>query len=170
MDISYTGGAYVDENGALYNSGATEATASLTLTNDLGNTHGIVVTTDQTTISGGTTSSSLTLNDNGATFSDASTGKPVQVHGVADGTSDFDAVNLRQLGGAIASVTAIANIPQIEPNKKFSLGLGFGNYDGYNGFALGAKYRINDNLILQTSAAKSGSQRHTIGAGLSYSW
>jgi autotransporter adhesin len=79
--------------------------ASLTVTNELGNTHGIVVDTTKTVISGGTTSTSLTLDDSGATLATVATGAPAQLHGVADGTAPNDAVNVKQLTDAIASFT-----------------------------------------------------------------
>ncbi len=54
----------VDANGKLTNVTGTaiESTAALTLTNGVGNTHGLVVTETQATLSGGTYSSSMTLN------------------------------------------------------------------------------------------------------------
>src|SRR5581483_1163191 len=89
--------ATIGTNGAITmtTASATESTASLTLTNGIGNTHGVVVTEQQTVLSGGTHSTSLVLGDEGATFSNVETGGPTRVSGVADGTSDFDAVNLR---------------------------------------------------------------------------
>ena len=77
--------------------------ASLTVTNSLGNTHGIIVDTTHTIISGGTTSTSLTLDNSGATLANVATGGPAQLHGVAPGTSGTDAVNLNQLNSAITS-------------------------------------------------------------------
>ena len=50
------------------------------------------------------------MDDNGATFSSSATDAPVQVHGVKDGTSDYDAVNVCQFSSAIASVKAMAKI------------------------------------------------------------
>lgn len=82
-----------------------ETTASLTVTNSLGNTHGIIVSPAKTEISGGTTSTSLTLDDSGATLATVATGAPAQLHGVADGTAPNDAVNVKQLTDALASFT-----------------------------------------------------------------
>ena len=78
--------------------------ASLTVTNSIGNSHGIVVDTSKTVISGGTTSTSLTLDDAGATLATVETGGPAQLHGVADGTANNDAVNVGQLNNALAGV------------------------------------------------------------------
>jgi len=78
-----------DENGKLevVTSADTTSgtTAAMVVTNSAGNMHGVVVQEDKTVVSGGTSSSSLTLADNGATFSNSATGRPIQVHGVADG-------------------------------------------------------------------------------------
>ena len=79
--------------------------ASLTVTNSIGNSHGIVVDTSKTVISGGTTSTSLTLDDAGATLATVETGGPAQLHGVADGTANNDAVNVGQLNNALASIS-----------------------------------------------------------------
>lgn len=91
--------------------------ASLTVTNELGNTHGIVVDTTKTVISGGTTSTSLTLDDSGATLATVATGAPAQLHGVADGTAPNDAVNVKQLTDAIASFTGGGGVGAVEINR-----------------------------------------------------
>jgi hypothetical protein len=164
----------VDANGRLTNvtGTATESTASLTLTNGYGETHGLVVTETQATLSGGTQSSSLTMADNGATFSDSATGAPVQVHGVNDGTADFDAVNVRQFAGAIASVTAMANIPQVDQDKTFAVGAGYGNFMGKDALALGATYRMSKNGVLKASVASGtgGGRKTAAGLGAAWSW
>lgn len=172
VGIANNNGAAVDGNGKIFAAGATAPTASLTLTNGYGNTHGIVVTETQTTISGGERSSSMTLNDNGATFTNAQTGGPIQVHGIADGTGDFDAVNIRQFGSAISSVSAMANIPEVAVDKTFSLGLGYGNYMNYKSLALGGRFRFSRNVVLKTSLAKNtrGIGHTTIGLGAAWSW
>jgi hypothetical protein len=164
----------VDSHGKLSNvtGTATEATASLTLTNGIGNTHGLVVTESQATLSGGTHSSSLTMADNGATFSDAQSGSPVQVHGVNDGTGDFDAVNVRQFSGAIASVTAMANIPQVDQDKTYALGVGVGGFMGKAALAAGLSYRFTRNGVFKASlsSAMSSSDTETLGLGMAWSF
>ena len=57
-------------------------------------------------IAGGVHTSTMGVNDNGATFSDAKTGARTQVHGVNDGTSNNDAVNVRQFYCALASLNS----------------------------------------------------------------
>lgn len=170
----------VDANGRLATATgvAAESVASLTLTNGYGETHGIVVTERQTTISGGTRSTSLTLDDNGATFSNSANGQPVQVHGVADGTADFDAVNVRQLRAVkrgLAATAAIANVPMVDTGRSFSFGMGVGGYDGEHATAVGVSARPTQNLALRASVGhafsgdRSGAQT-TWGVGASYSW
>lgn len=166
-------GAVVDANGKITTGAtATQATAALTVTNTLGNTHGIVVQEDKTTVSGGSHSTSMTLTDGGAHFSDASTGAPVTVNGVADGKGDFDAVNVRQFGGAIAAVTAMANIPLVDQDKTVAIGVGVGDYMGRQAVAFGGSYRVNRQLVIKGSLAAStgsgGSTATGIGAGWSF--
>lgn len=164
----------VDANGKLTNvvGTATQSTAALTLTNGLGNTHGLVVTETQASLSGGANSSTLTMSDNGGTFSDARTGAPVQVHGVNDGTSDFDAVNVRQFSSAIASVTAMANIPQVDQDKKFAMGVGLGSFMGKTALAAGVTYRFTKNGVLKgsISSAMNSSQSTAVGLGAAWSY
>ncbi|MCW5624226.1 MAG: YadA-like family protein [Burkholderiales bacterium] len=170
--------AVVDQNGRIDLTGgvSTQSSSSMTLTNGLGNTHGFYVDETQATMSGGTRSSSMTLNDNGATFSNSSTGRPVQVHGVNDGTTDFDAVNYRQLRGVAAGVagtSAIANLPQVDPNKRFALGAGLGTYQNIVSLALGASFRPTPNSVIRASIAtvNGGGGDNTVGGvGFGWSW
>ena len=165
--------------------GATQAGAQVTLSganaslvNNTG--HGISVSANQTVITGGTTSTSLTLNDTAATFANTATGGPTTVTGVADGVADFDAVNVRQLKGmekllsrGIASTTAIANIPQVDQNKTFSLGAGVGSYNSQTSLAVGGSYRFAENGVLKASVAKSfgsGKDKPAFGVGAAWSW
>lgn len=168
----------VDANGRLTNVNgvAPESTTSMTLTNGVGNTHGVIVTERQATISGGTQSSSLTMNDQGATFSNSTSGRPVQVHGVDNGSSPYDAVNyrqLRQVMAGVAGTAAMANIPAIEPGKRFSVGAGLGHYQSITALALGATYRATQNVLLRGSVSSiegGGSRNTTAGVGIGYSW
>jgi hypothetical protein len=174
--------ASVNANGKIElntNQVAPESSTSMTLTNGYGNVHGIVVNERQTTISGGTSSSSMTLNDYGATFSNSANGRPIQVHGVADGTSNFDAVNLQQLDAVklgIAGVAAMNNIPALAIDKNFSVGVGVGGFDSKQSFALGANARVNDYLVIKASASHginandSNVNTTTWGLGGALSW
>lgn len=156
--------------------GATESMAALTLTNGIGNTHGVEVYEDRTVLSGGTESTTLTLDDNGATFANTVTGGPARVHGVADGVAPYDAVNVRQLENVskksyagIASVAALAAIPNPAPGKRFSLGVGYGNYMSQNAVALGLKASVTENISF-TAGAGYCAERFTSSAGVGYSW
>lgn len=170
----------VNSNGALVAVDTADATAdaaagttaALTVTNEQGNTHGVVVTESQTTLSGGVYSSSMTLDDNGATFSDSATGAPIQVHGVNDGTADFDAVNVRQFAGAIAATAAMGNIPALGAGENGSFGLGVGSFMGYQGLAMGGNWRVAENTVIRaTLATNTGDKRRTVaGVGAAWSW
>ncbi|HCI52297.1 MAG TPA: hypothetical protein DE312_03020 [Gallionella sp.] len=151
---------------------AAQSSASLTLTNGVGNTHGILVTETQTVISGGTHSTSLTFDNNDVTFRNAQTGAPIQVHGVADGTSDFDAVNVRQFAGAISAVTAMSNIPSLGEGKHFTMGVGVGSFMGKQALSVGGSLRYNENVVVKSSlaiATGTGS-KPTFGIGAAMSW
>ena len=101
-----------------------EDSAALTVTNPgTGLTHGLTVGTQSTSLSGGTRSTSLTLNDSGATFRNDSTRGPARVMGVDDGRSGYDAVNYHQLTKAysgVASAAALAAVPRRSPKAKAS--------------------------------------------------
>ena len=169
-------GFTVDANGRISQGVAGGTTAALTVTNGIGNVHGIVVTENQTTLSGGTQSTSLSLTNGGATFSSASTGGPVRVTGVADGTQDFDAVNYRQLrkvAGGVASVAAMANIPNVDSDKTFLVGVGLGSYQGANALAFGSTLRLGMNSVVRASVSTitGGNVKGTsYGVGAGFSW
>lgn len=130
-----TNGRFAVESGPV-----AETSASMTVTNGLNNTHGFYVDERRAVMSGGTRSSSLTLHDNGATFSSAATGAPIQVHGVADGTTAFDAVNVRQLYGGVAASMATAPVfNDLRPGET-AVGLGTGFYGGYGALGLSVSY------------------------------
>jgi hypothetical protein len=151
--------------------GATESSAEITLTNGYGNTHGLQVYEDKAVLSGGTHSTTLTLDDSGATFQN-SAGSPVRVTGVADGSSDYDAVNYRQLKKAysgIASASALAAIPSPVPGKNFSLGVGYGHFEASDAFAIGGKAIFGKSISADFGVGLSDSQT-TVNAGLGYSF
>jgi len=142
--------------------------------------HGVDVNQTRTVLSGGTDSTSLTLDDNGATFQNDSTGGPARVTGVADGSSDYDAVNYRQLKGVenkvdkayagIASVAALTSIPQPVAGKKYSIGGGWGNFKGHNAGAVGGKAILFDKVTVTAGVGIDDRSAVTtaIGAGWSF--
>jgi hypothetical protein len=143
--------------------------ASLTVVNPTTQkTHGITVNTQETAISGGTHSTSLTINDTGATFRNDDTGGPVKVTGVADGTQANDAVNYSQLQKAysgVASAAALAGIPDPPPGKNYFLGLGYGSYMGEAALAVGLKGNISDTVRFTTGLGVCRDQT-TVSAGV----
>ena len=172
-----TASLVADSNGTRSDGGSEiimqESQASMLVYNQqTGAPHGLAITQTNTVLSGGTNSTSLTLNDNGARFTNTTTGGPARVTGVADGENRFDAVNYGQLKGAyggIASVAAMANIPDPAPGKAFSIGLGFGNFEGENAFAFGGAARLTENISFQASIGHSD-DNNTVGAGVGFSW
>jgi YadA-like membrane anchor domain len=175
--LSNTGGTTVDANGKILTSTAIDyvnpaaPTAAVTLTNGYGNTHGLVVTESQTTISGGTESSSMTLTDRAATFSNAQTGAPITVTGVADGRADFDAVNVRQFAGAIASVAAQANIPALAAGQDRTFGMGVGHFMGKSALAMGMNIRGDGNAVYKvtlSSGLNDGAKKAVFAAGAAW--
>ncbi len=140
--------------------------------------HGLYIDQTQTVLSGGTNSTTLTLNNAGATFQNTVTGGPAGVHGVADGIAPFDAVNVRQLDGletrmssGIASVAALAAIPGPVGCKNYSAGLGYGNYNGESAVAVGLKANLpQSNISLAIGAGFSSSSSATANAGIAFSF
>lgn len=177
--LSNTAGTTVDARGKILGAGAAgyvdpqASTAAFTLTNGYGNTHGLVVTESQATLSGGTQSTSLTLNDRGASFSNAQTGAPTTVTGVANGRADFDAVNVRQFSGAIAAVSAQANIPALSADQDRNIGVGIGNFMGQSALAMGMHLRGSGNSVYKltiSSGLNSGGNDAIVGAGAAWSF
>lgn len=138
---------------------------------------GLTVNGTQTTLSGGTvgvTSTQLVLNGSNATFSNTATGAPITVTGVADGVNPFDAVNFRQLQAVstgVASIAAMSNIPALDANKKFGIGIGYGNFQGNSALAVGVNGRLAPSLTAKLSVGAGLSYGATsVGTGVSYSW
>jgi autotransporter adhesin len=147
----------------------------------------VVSTNTSTAVSGGTSSTTLTLNDTGATFT-GNAGVPVVVTGIANGTTTNDAVNYGQLtsfraqildqisvtekklAGGIASTIAIANVPNLDAGKQFTLGVGVGRYMGESAFAVGANYRLNDSTTLRGTVGRASGSGTAVGVGAGFSW
>ncbi len=187
-------GVVVDSNGKMMTGMTTETTAAMVVTNGLGNTHGFAVTEHAATMSGGTTSNSLTINDAGATFANSTSGAPVKVTGVADGTSQYDAVNYGQiqgfqsqiqsvektvdtmgknLSGGIASVAALAAMPDLDKGKKFAISMGTGYFDSQAGLAFGFSGRFNKRVVGRVGLSLSPTSpdhNAVANAGISYAW
>lgn len=169
----------VDSNGAAEGGGqlaVTDTAVSLTVTNTAtGNAHGLTVSQTETVLSGGTTSTTLTLNDNGATFTNTLTGGPAVVTGIADGVGDYDAVNMRQFReletdvyGGIAASMAMAAVPDIDNGKNFSVGVGTAVYEGEQAIAVGANARFSEAWRVRITASQGATS--AVSAGTSFSW
>jgi hypothetical protein len=163
-------------NNSLAVNGATTlvGTANINTTGSAATTIGnsaapVALTGSTASMTGGSTN--LTLNNNGASFSSA--GAPVKVTGIANGTSDFDAVNVRQFSNAVASVAAAANIPGVDTNQKVSMGLGLGSYMNSPALAFGGSYRFSSNGVVRGSLStglSNGGGQVVFGLGAGWSW
>ncbi len=110
-------------------------------------------------------------------------GAPIRVTGVADGIYDYDAVNMSQYNylkgvvydtqkfaySGVASVAAMAGIPDPAPGKRYNFGMGIGQYEGYRAVAAGFKGHVTDNISVTAGAAFS-SMANTYNAGVGFSW
>lgn len=141
-----------------------------------GHQEGLNIGQTNTVLSGGTHSTTLTLDDSGATF--ANNGSPSKVTGVADGTSDYDAVNYHQFKklensafAGSANAAALAALPPVAAGKTFSVGAGYGNYKSQNAVAVGARMMIGSqkNVGLSGGVGVCDSEV-TTNAGVNYSW
>ncbi len=155
--------------------------ASLLVNTNSGVSHGITIDQTSTVISGGTDSTSLTLDDTGATFQNDTTGGPARVTGIADGVGDFDAVNMRQFRklenevedaySGIASVAALAAIPPPAPGKNFSVGVGYGNFDTESAIAVGGKMLVGEQKDITLGGGVGFSESETVvNAGIGWSF
>ena len=95
---------------------------------------------------------------------------------VADGTEDYDAVNVRQLNrlskrvnrvGASAAALASLKPAQLGEDDKFALSLGVGSYKNAQAMAMGAVFKPVENVLLNVVGSFSGSEK-TFGAGVSW--
>ena len=150
--------------------GTTNINTTGTAATSIGNSAAAVALTGSTaSVTGGSTN--LTLNSNGASFSSA--GAPAKVTGIANGTGDFDAVNVRQFSSAVASVAAAANIPGVDTNQKASMGLGLGSYMNSQSLAVGGSYRFSSNGVFRGSLStglSTGGGQSVLGLGAGWSW
>lgn len=152
--------------------------ASLLVNTNAGIPHGLSIGQTATVLSGGTNSTTLTLDNSGARFTNTVTGGPATVTGVADGIAPFDAVNRRQLdgfqsglSGGIASVAALAAIPGPVGCKNFSLGVGYGHFSDESGVAVGIKANLpKSNISLAAGVGFTSATSPTANAGIAFSF
>ena len=167
-----------DGSGLTVNNSVTTpgATVASLLNSAANGANGLTVKTDSTVMSGGTStgSTSLTLNNWGATFNNNG---PARVTGVADGKDDYDAVNYSQLQKAyigIASISALAAIPSTMPGKKFAIGAGYGYFEHESALAIGMKASLLDSLSVTAGVGfgvgSGPNASPSANAGFSYSF
>lgn len=78
--------------------------------------------------------------------------------------------NRKRAASGISGVSAMANIPQLNGDAKFSIGAGIGGFDGEQSLAIGGNARINDNVILRSSISSSTQGEMVWGAGVGFQW
>ncbi|WP_306770770.1 YadA-like family protein [Paraburkholderia sp. UYCP14C] len=112
-----------------------------------------------------------------------SPGNERTITNVAPGVNPTDAVNMSQLNSVqqgvnalarqaylgVAGATALTMIPDVDPGKTLSIGIGTGHYQGYSAVAIGFTARITDNLKVKGGVSSSASGT-VYGAGLGYQW
>lgn len=189
------GGVAPDEDGNILieNANAETSTASnvainsdsfsATVTNAAGNTLGLNIGTSQTTLSGGTGTTVLTLNDSGASFAD-SNGQAVVVSGIAPGVLGTDAVNVNQLNSAMGMLRddafagiAISNALDVvlpQEGNNLSMRLGAGYYQSASAYGLSVVGRVRDNMFIDLGygmSTEKNTGRYNGGkAGITIQW
>lgn len=109
-----------------------------------------------------------------------------QIHDVAPGTSDTDAVNVSQLKGLVSGVdgavnklnnrlnrvgagaTALAALHPLDfnPEEKWNFAAGFGHYVNANAGAIGAFYQPNEDTLFSLAGSWGGGE-NMVNAGVS---
>ena len=106
-----------------------------------------------------------------------------RLQGVAAGINGTDAVNMNQYNAlqnsmntninnlkyGVAGVAAASNIPGLNKDQDFNIGMGVGGYQGYGAMAIGANVRIYENITVKASGSTGGGQTSG-GLGLSFGW
>ncbi|WP_343759667.1 beta strand repeat-containing protein, partial [Parasphingorhabdus litoris] len=86
----------------------------------------------------------------------------------ADVRNRFNELNDRdnRNTAGVALATAIANIPQLSQEGKFSIGGAFGAFNGEGGWAFGANGRFSENVVGRTSVGITSQGDVAVGAGI----
>ena len=71
---------------------------------------------------------------------------------------------------SVASVAALAAIPGPVNGKCFSVGAGFGHYDGEDAIAIGGKACVFSKNIVVTGGAGFSNSQTTINGGIGFSF
>ena len=145
---------------------------NIQVTNSARKPHGLTIGTSKTTLSGGENSTWLDLDDAGMQLRNSS-GGPATLTGIADGKADNDAVNRKQLNTAyagIASVAALAALPQPAPGRHFSLGVGTSYFQGESGVAMGMKGSLTDTTQFSLGGSYNSAGEGLVNGGIGMSW
>ncbi|WP_239989730.1 YadA-like family protein [Haemophilus haemolyticus] len=141
--------------------------------------------------------SSLANRPNTVSVGDSNYNLYRQITNVADGTEDYDAVNVRQLNAVEAKIGGIGNqftninnhLDRVDTrmnrvgasaaalaslkhenlgvDDKFAVSVGVGNYKNTQAMAVGAVFKPSENVLLNLSGSMSGSEK-MLGAGISW--
>ncbi|MDM0020069.1 YadA-like family protein [Variovorax sp. J22R187] len=138
------------------------------------------------------------VSDREDTVSVGSAGNERAIANVADGVMTHDAVNKGQLDnvadnakaytdqrvnqvqqavdgvarnayGGVAAATALTMIPNVDPGKKFAMGMGVGSFKNYAAMAVAASARLNERVTIKAGVGISAAGT-TVGAGASFNW
>lgn len=75
----------------------------------------------------------------------------------------------RNAYSGIAATTALTMVPEVDPGKRFALGIGGATYRGYQAVAVGASARVNDRVKVKAGVGIA-SGGPTAGVGASMQW
>lgn len=89
--------------------------------------------------------------------------------GFAELRSQIDDVK-QDADAGIASVAAMANIPQVTEYQSLSVGAGVGVRNSQSAVAVGVSARLTENTVGKFSVASDSRSEFTAGAGISYGW
>lgn len=128
------------------------------------------------------------------TVSVGSASQTRRITNVGDGIADTDAATVGQVNRAtaalgnqiagvqgqvfdlarstsfgIAGATALAMIPDIDPDQHFAIGGAIGGFDGRQALALSFTGRVSENVKVRAGASISAG-KSTYGAGVSFGW
>ncbi|WP_232760290.1 YadA-like family protein [Xanthomonas sp. SHU 166] len=124
------------------------------------------------------------------TVSVGSAGNERRITNVAAGVNPTDAVNVSQLHGVqnnismvqnkvnavaktayagVAGAVALTMIPDVDLDKRFALGVGIANYQGYGAAAIGFSARVGDATKFKGGVSTNGTDT-SLGMGVSYQW
>lgn len=190
QNISVNGSEYMSTNST---SGAASATGANSIAAGDGATASGANSTAMGDKASATGNNSVALGANSVadennTVSVGSQGNERRITNVANGVNATDAVNmgqlqsgLNQLQGNVNSVarnaysgvavaTALTMIPDVDQGKTIAVGVGTGNYQGYQAVALGASARTTQNLKVKLGGGYATSGGATFGAVMAYQW